>query len=99
VGAYSYISGELKATYGITLDQAWPATLAAMDSLKLDVESKNMDALGGLIKAKRADGTPVKISLKPLGESSTDIGVRIGTMGSKEKSERVHDAIRQQIGV
>jgi hypothetical protein len=93
------MSGELKATYGITLDQAWPATLAAMDSLKLDVESKNMDALGGLIKAKRADGTPVKISLKPLGESSTDIGVRIGTMGSKEKSERVHDAIRQQIGV
>jgi hypothetical protein len=70
-----------------------------MDSLKLDVETKNMDALGGLIKAKRADGTPVKISLKPLGGSSTDIGVRIGTIGSKEKSERIHDAIRQQIGV
>ncbi len=99
VGTYSFIQGDLKVTYSVKLDQAWPAALAAMDNLKLAIDVQQMDGLGGAIKAKRADGTPVKVRLKPLGEYSTSIGVRIGHLGSKAKSERVHDAIRRQLGV
>ena len=98
-GTYSYVRGDLKATYSVTLDEAWPSTIQAMDTLKLAIDTQAMDALGGKIAAKRADGTPIKVVLKPLGESSTTISVRVGSLGSKIKSERVHDAIRKQLEV
>jgi hypothetical protein len=99
VGTYMYIKGELRATYNVPLEQIWPKTLAAMRDLKLTIDRKQMDALGGTIDARRADGTPVKVKLKPEGDRSTTISVRVGTFGSKEKSKRIHRAIQKQLGV
>ncbi len=97
VGAFSYITRDVKATYHVTMDTAWPATLRAMEQLNLSVESENIDALGGALAVKRADGTDVTIHLKPLDESSTRISVRVGWVGSKTKSVLIHDAIRNAL--
>jgi len=99
VGTYSYIKGELQATYAEPLQKIWPKTVAAVESLQLTVDSKQMDALGGTINARRADGTEVKVQLKPAGDRSTIVGVRVGIFGSKEQSERIHAAIRRELGV
>ena len=98
-GTYSYIKGELQATYPGSLQKVWPKTLAAVESLKLHVDTKQMDALGGTIQAKRADGTEVKIQLKPAGDQSTTVGVRVGIFGDKAQSERIHGAIRRELGI
>lgn len=98
VGTYAYIKGELKATYSTPLSQIWPKTLEAMQDLQLTVDLKQMDALGGKIDARRADGTKVKVRLKPVSEYSTSISVRVGTFGSKEKSELIHRAIQKRLG-
>ena len=98
VGTYSYVTGELQATYSTSIERLWPASLAAMQDLKLTVDRQQMDALGGIIEARRADGTPVKVHLKPAGELSTRVGVRVGTsFGSQEKSERIHRAIAKRL--
>ncbi len=97
VGTYSYIKGELKATYSIHIEQAWPSTLAALESLQLAVNGQHMDSLGGKISAQRSAGTAVKVRLTPVGERSTSIAVRVG-FGSKAKSQRIHNAISKQIG-
>ncbi len=99
VGTYSYIKGELKATYSKPLEDVWPQALAAMQDLKLTVDRKQMDALGGEIEARRADGTAVKVHLKPAGERSTIVGVRVGLLGSRDKSERIHRAIQKRLGI
>ena len=98
VGTYSYIKGELQAIYSTPIKRLWPLALTAMQDLRLTVDSKHMDALGGTIEARRADGTPVKVHLKPTSEHSTRIGVRVGTIfGSRVKSERIHNAIKKRL--
>lgn len=96
-GTYAYIKGELQATYGTPIEQIWPKTLEALHDLKLTIDRQHMDALGGIIEGRRADGTPFTVQLKPVGERSTTIGVRIGTFGSKSKSELIHRAIHSRI--
>ena len=99
VGTYAFIKGELEATYSVPLEQIWPKTLTAIHNLRLTVDRTQVDALGGTIEARRANGTPVRVRLKPVGEHSTIIGVRVGTIGSKEKSARIHRAIQKQLEV
>jgi hypothetical protein len=98
VGTYNYATGELRVLYSVPIDKLWPRILAAMQDLQLTVDSKFMDALGGEIEARRNDGTPVRVQLKPTGSNSTTVDVRVGSpIGSKEKAERVHSTIQQQL--
>jgi hypothetical protein len=98
VGSYSYITGELQATYSVPIEDLWPRAVAAVEGLHLSIDSKYMDSLGARIEARRADGTPVKVQLEPTGERSTTIDVRVGTFGSRDQSERIHTAIQKQLG-
>jgi len=98
-GTYSYITRDLEVIYGIPLADVWPRALATVESLQLHIDKQYIDGLGGDIAARRADGTPVRVLLKPKGEYSTSISVRVGDFGSREQSERVHRTIRKQLGV
>jgi hypothetical protein len=95
-GRYVYITGELQATYSDTMEQIWPRTLAALQALRLTVDGKDLDATGGEITGRRADGTPFKVRLKPVGQRSTTVGVRVGTPGCRALAEYVHRAVQQQ---
>ena len=96
-GKYVYFTGELRATYSQPIAQMWPKTLSAMQELRLTVDTKYLDATGGEVEARRADGTPVKVRVVPTGQHSTTIGVRVGTPGSREQAEYFHRAIQQQL--
>jgi hypothetical protein len=98
-GTYSYVTRELEVVYGIPLADIWPRTLAAVESLQLHIDQQHIDGLGGDITARRADGTPVRVELRNVGDHSTGISVRIGFFGDREQSERIHRTIRQQLGV
>lgn len=98
VGTYSYLKGELEATYSVPIEEIWPHSVAALETLQLHIDNKHMDSLGGRIEARRADGTPVQVRLKPVGQRSTEIGIRVGTFGSREQSERIHNTIQKQLG-
>ncbi len=93
VGAYAYIKGDLKRTYDVNIDNAWAAAVKSVEELKLTTESKTHDAFSGVIKGKMADGKSFEINLKRLAENSTEIGVRLGTFGDRQKSEAIHDKI------
>lgn len=98
-GTYSYFTRELSVIYGIPLADVWPRVLAAVESLQLHIDRQLIDGLGGDIEARRPDGTKVWVHLKPSGDHSTTVSVRIGTMGDREQSERVQRTIRQQVGI
>ena len=98
-GTYSYLSRDLEVIYGIPLADVWPRALSAVESLQLHIDRQHVDGLGGNIEARRADGTPVHVFLKPSGEHSTRISVRVGTWGDRLQSERIQRTIRQQLGI
>jgi hypothetical protein len=97
VGTYAYIKGDLKRNYEAPIDKAWEATVKAVEELKMTIESKQHDAFSGIIKGKMADGKGFAINLKRLGETSTEIGIRIGTFGDRQKSEAIHDKILSKL--
>jgi len=99
VGNYSYITRDLEVVYGMPLADVWPRALAAVEGLQLHIDRQHIDGLGGEIQARRADGTRVWVWLKPQGEYSTSVNVRVGSLGDREQSERIHRTIRQQLGV
>jgi hypothetical protein len=98
-GTYSYLSRNLEVIYGIPLADVWPRALAAVESLQLHIDRQRIDGLGGDIQARRPDGTKVRVYLKPIGDHSTSVKVRVGALGDREMSERVQRTIRQQIGI
>ena len=98
-GTYSYLTRELEVIYGIPLADVWPRALAAIESLQLHIDVQRIDGLGGEIQAHRPDGTKVQVYLKPTGDHSTSVSVRIGFWGDREMSERVQRNIRQQVGI
>jgi type II secretory pathway component PulF len=75
------------------MDKTWDATVKALEALKINVESKQHDALTGVINGKLADGKSLSVNLKRISESTTEVGVRIGTFGDRERSEAIHDKI------
>ena len=98
-GTYSYLSRNLEVIYGVPLADVWPRALAAIESLQLHIDRQRVDGLGGEIQARRPNGTRVRVCLKPVGDHSTSVSVRVGTWGDREMSERVQRTIRQQIGI
>jgi len=98
-GTYYYLSRNLEVIYGVPLADAWPRVLAAVEGLQLHIDRQRIDGLGGEIQARRPDGTQVQVDLKPSGDHSTSISVRVGFWGDREMSERVQRNIRQQIGI
>jgi uncharacterized protein DUF3568 len=98
-GTYSYLSRNLEVIYGIPLADVWPRALAAVESLQLHIDRQRIDGLGGDIQARRPDGTKVHVCLKPIGDHSTSVKVRVGALGDRDMSERVQRTIRQQIGI
>jgi hypothetical protein len=96
-GTYAYIKGDLKRNYEAPMDKAWAATVSAVEEMKLTIESKQHDAFSGIIKGKMADGKSFAINLKRLSESSTEIGIRIGTFGDRQRSQAIHDTILSKL--
>ena len=92
-GTYYYIKGDLRRNYEAPMDKTWDATVKALEALKINVESKQNDALTGVINGKLADGKSLSVTLKRISESTTEVGVRIGTFGDRQRSEAIHDKI------
>jgi len=96
-GAYYYVKGDLKRNYEAPMDKTWDATVKALEALQINVESKQHDALTGVIKGKLADGKSFTVNLKRLGDTLTEVAIRIGIFGDREKAEAIHEKIHSML--
>lgn len=96
-GTFSYVTGRLAWTYPVDLQTAWSATLRALDKLSIQIQDKAIDGLGGKIQAQRADRTKVSIQLEPVSTRAARISIKIGDLGNREQSEKIHDEIRREL--
>jgi len=96
-GTYAYVRGQLEVAYPAGYERTWAATLDSLNELELGVESADKDAFGGEIKAKRADGTSVKIAVAPVTSNSTSVKIRVGTFGNRTISETIANKIENKL--
>jgi len=99
IGTYSYLNGELEAKYPVGFDKAWQGAVAAMEQLQFTKESSSRDGLAGKIEARRGDGTPITINFELISDKVTSIRVRVGMFGDQEISARIHERIKENLGL
>ena len=94
-GTYAYISGWGTKTYNVDLDKAFEAALDACDDLNLSVQKQARHLSEAEIEAKDGESS-VWIDFESRGVHVTEVSVRVGVLGDKVASERVHDRIAKE---
>ena len=97
IGGYVFVKGELKSTENAPMERVWMASLGAMEELKFPVTMQNKDAVSAQITARTAQDKKVHIALKSVGESSTEIRIRVGTWGDEALSLVIMDKLKKKL--
>jgi hypothetical protein len=98
VGTYAWSTGKLSFTTPNSVSQTKDATLAAFNELDIITTKQKVDDLGGTIKGKTARGKTVTVDLQPVSLANvTEIEIRVGFFGDRAASERIADAIKQNL--
>ncbi len=97
VGTYAYVTGELKSTLDAPMAATAKATRGGLEDLQFFAVEEKHDAMVGEAKAKMADDTRVTVSLKRVTDSTTEVRIRVGVMGSEKKSLEILDAIKKRL--
>ncbi len=93
---YAYVNGQAKAMYNVDLNTAYRASIDALHDLSIPVVEERKTADEATVEAKLS-GDTVTVSLDAVGEDATEITVRVGLMGNKTSSARIHKAIRERL--
>jgi hypothetical protein len=97
VAGYAWVNGEIEATEAASLTRTWEASLAAMGDLQFPVTSQAKDALEGNLTARNAKNTSIKIRLKYLSNTSTELHIRVGTFGDEALSRIILNKIHEHL--
>jgi hypothetical protein len=91
-GAYFYINGELKTDYPYPFDKAWQAcekTVAYMNATDVFPEKEiSKGAIQAII-----DGERVRFVVEYKTKDLTTVSIRVGIIGNKSASQRLHDKV------
>ena len=98
-GVFSYIRGELKRTYPAPYETAIAAGKESLAYLKMPMEEFHQKGVTTILKARRSDGTPVRVEIVSLSTKESGIGVRTGITGvwDRQTSELVHVTIAKRL--
>jgi hypothetical protein len=95
-GTYAYISGWGEQSYNVDVADSYDAALRACSALNLHVESKSRSLSDASISAKDGE-TPVWINMEAMNPKVTKVRVRVGYLGDEPATQRIQQAIRNQM--
>lgn len=95
-GEFNPLSGNYTQEFSASLDQTWEATLEAVKALELTTVRTAKDQLGAHLLAKRADGTDVELTLRPVGVRETSVKIEVG-WGDREASVRIAQELERRL--
>jgi len=94
---YAYVDGEVQTTEAASMDRTWEAVQAAMQDLQFPVTTKAKDALEGDLTARNAQNTTIRIKLKYVSNTSTEVRIRVGTFGDESLSRIILNKINSHL--
>ncbi|MBN2282298.1 MAG: DUF3568 family protein [Deltaproteobacteria bacterium] len=96
VGTYIYVDGNLATDYHYSFELVWDACEAVVASMGGTDVIREKDVGVGELSAV-IDGETVKISAKYRANELTSVMVRVGFLGDKLASQRIHDMIYEHL--
>ena len=95
----AYVAGELQAQEELSIDEAWPATVRALEALELTVKEQDKDALSGKAIAYGADDKKITVRLRRDAAGVTSFKIRVGLWGDQEFSMTILEKIEAEAGL
>ena len=94
-GAYTYIKGELKRSYQAPFDATVSACTTALQRHNIALRERKAAGMQTRLMAKRADGTPVAVTVEMIAPNITAVGIRSGIVGywDRNGSQMIHASI------
>lgn len=92
-----YYQGWLTDQVTATVPRTFDATKAGLQELKLPVNKARYDQIKGSVNSELSDGTNVYIKLKATEGGTTEVKIRVGTLGDKDASHRILRAIKRNL--
>lgn len=95
----AYVAGELQAQEEISIDEAWPATIRALEALELQVKEQDKDSLSGKAVAYGADDKKITVRLRRDSAGVTSFKIRVGLWGDQSFSMTILERIEEEGGL
>lgn len=95
-GTYYYVNGELKTDYNKSFDQVWTACEKTIASMHGTEVIPDKEIAKGTINAT-INNEKVKFYVTYKFKNVTTVAIRVGLMGNKLSSQRLHDKITDNL--
>ncbi|MFO7718629.1 MAG: DUF3568 domain-containing protein [Thermodesulfobacteriota bacterium] len=95
-GTYVYLKGQLVREYNAGMDRSYDAVLSTCNALDLEIQSRSHNLSEAKVSALDGDRT-VHFRLKSLSTQKTKLSVRVGLLGDKVASQRIHEEFSRQL--
>ena len=95
-GTYVYLKGQLVREYNAGMDQSFEAVLATCRALDLQVQNRARNLSEAKVSAIDGDRT-VWFTLESQSTRRTELRVRVGFLGDKVASQRIHEEFVSQL--
>ena len=99
VGAagYAYYDGEMRSDVDASPQKIVSASAAALKELDIPVQSQDATSVDGRVEGKTALDKKVTVSVKRKSDTTSSVGIRVGTFGDEELSRRILDGIKAHL--
>jgi hypothetical protein len=96
-GTALYLEGDLETVLDASFEESWTATLAVLTEKGVTVVSREEKINSGHIKGRMEDGARLKVIIQGLTRKTTEISIRIGTIGDEQRSKEILRAIQARL--
>ena len=98
-GAYAYVDGQLSRTYEAKYEKTYQICKDILKDMKQPVLEEKTDGIQTTIQSKRADETPMTVTVRIIDPDWTEVSVRTGFLGvwKKEISEQFHEFVAERL--
>ncbi len=93
----AYARGNLESSFPVAVPEVTAATEAALRQMRMREITVIGSGIDAELTARTADDDKVTIKLDSPGEGVTNISIRIGTFGDRDKSLAIYNNIRDEL--
>lgn len=97
VGTYAFVQGATETTLEAPYNTVWAATGQVLQEYEITVSKQTRDAMGGVYKGERHDGSNVVIDVESVGRNVTKFRIRVGAFGDQVYQERLVDDVKARL--
>lgn len=92
-GTAKWLSDKVTSDVNVPLDKTAKATRAVLMDMKADIFKETNASDVTQILAKDTNGKQIWVDLRPVGKTTTNIGVRVGYLNGEIDARKILDAI------